>query len=94
MDNILCELWYGNVSPFEEFYPNTREMQKLSEQIACDYDRLMDRMTDDDKKALERYSDNVLKLENLSNEALFAYAFSLGLRLAVESLMGRWHRGR
>ena len=32
---------------------------------------------------LEKYEQNVLELESLTNEALFSYAFSLGMRLAV-----------
>jgi hypothetical protein len=39
-----------------------------------------------EKKILEKYNENVLELESLTNEALFAYAFSLGVRLAVVCL--------
>ncbi len=86
MDNILKEFWYGNISPFEQFYPNTKEMKELSDFIARHYDDLMARLPEKDKELLEKYNDNVLELEELTNQALFAYAFSLGMRLAVVCL--------
>ena len=87
MDNILKEFWYGNISPFEQFYPNTKEMKELSGFIARHYDDLMARLPEKDKELLEKYNDNVLELEELTNQALFAYALSLGMRLAVACLV-------
>ena len=86
MDNILKEFWYGNISPFEQFYPNTKEMKELSGFIARHYDDLMARLPEKEREILEKYEQNVLELESLTNEALFSYAFSLGMRLAVVCL--------
>ena len=86
MDNILKEFWYGNISPFEQFYPNTKEMKELSDFIARHYDDLMARLPEKEREILEKYEQNVLELESLTNEALFSYAFSLGMRLAVVCL--------
>lgn len=86
MKDVLKEFWYGNISPFEQFYPNTKEMKELSGFIARHYDDLMARLPEKDKELLEKYEQNVLELESLTNEALFSYAFSLGMRLAVVCL--------
>ena len=86
MKNLLKEFWYGNISPFEQFYPNTQEMKELSGFIARHYDDLLERLPEKEKEILEKYNENVLELESLTNEALFAYAFSLGVRLAVVCL--------
>ena len=88
MDNILREFWYGNISPFEQFYPNTEKMKELSGYIARHYDGLMARLAEEDREVLEKLNDNMLEMESLTNEALFAYAFSLGVRLAVACLRG------
>ena len=84
MESILKEFWYGNISPYEHFYPNTREMQKLSALIADGYDELETHLSKDGRELLEKFNQNILELESLTNEALFLYAFSLGLRFAAE----------
>ncbi len=86
MKNLLKDLWYGNVSPFEQFYPNTKQMKELSGYITRHYDDLMARLPEKEREILEKYEQNVLELESLTNEALFSYAFSLGMRLAVVCL--------
>ena len=87
MKNILKELWYGNICPFEDYYSNTREMRELSKLIANDRDRISQNLSEEGEKIFERYSENVLELECLTKEALFDYAFSLGVRLAVACLL-------
>ena len=86
MEHILREIWYGNICPFEDYYPNTKEMRKLSGLIANDRDRISKALSEEEKKMFERYGENVLELECLTKEALFDYAFSLGVRLAVACL--------
>ena len=84
MKSVLKEFWYGNISPFEEFYPNTRKMQKLSELIAVQHAELLTHLPEQKQSLLEKYDNTVLELDNLSNEELFTYAFSLGLRFGAE----------
>ena len=83
MRDVLWELFHGNISPFEQFYPNTKEMQELAEFITQDYEYLTEKLAAEEKEKFERYEKNVIELEGLTNEALFSYAFSLGVRLAV-----------
>ena len=91
MKNILKELWYGNICPHEHFYPNTKEMQKLSDLIEQERERMEASLSEDGRKLLERYDENVLELNNLSDEELFEYAFSLGVRLSVECFIKDHH---
>lgn len=86
MKKILKEFWYGNISPFEQFYPNTKEMQELSGYIARHYDDLMEKLPNEEKDILAKFNENILELEGLTNEAIFSYAFSLGVRLTVACL--------
>lgn len=86
MKKLLKEFWYGNISPFEQFYPNTEEMQELSGFIARHYDDLMDKLSEEEKNILVKFNENILELESLTNEALFTYAFSLGMRLTLACL--------
>ena len=86
MKDILKELWHGNISPWEDFYPNNAEMKQLLGYIADDHDDLVKKLSEENCKILERYSENLLEFEGLTLEALFGYAFSLGVRLAVACL--------
>ena len=87
MKKLLKEFWYGNISPFEQFYHNTKEMQELSGFIARHYDDLMERLPEKEKDILVKLNENILELESLTNEALFTYAFSLGMRLTLACLV-------
>ena len=82
MKNLLKEFWYGNISPFEQFYPNTQEMKELSGFIARHYDDLVERLPEKEKEILEKYNENVLELESLTNEgsALGPHPFPMMVR--------------
>ena len=86
MKNILKELWHGNISPTDDFYQSTAEVKQLLGYIADDHDDLAKKLSEENRKILERYSENLLELEGLTLESLFEYAFSLGVRLAVACL--------
>lgn len=65
MENILKELWYGNICPFEDYYSNTKEMWELSKLIANDRDRIAKNLSEEGKKYLSGtaktcWSSNVL----------------------------------
>ena len=91
MNSILKEFWYGNIAPYEHFYPNTEEMQKLSALIERDREKIEAALPEDARGLLERYDDNVVELNNLSCEELFEYAFSLGVRLTVACFAKHHH---
>ena len=91
MNNILKEFWYGNISPHEHFYPDTKEMQNLSELIERDREEIAAALSEEKRPLLDRYDDNILELDDLSNEELFEYAFSLGVRLSAECFIKDRH---
>ena len=81
MNNILDELWYGNVLPFEQFDrgdPNTKKLMALLAQCK---ERVLTDMTDAEKEWLEKYIACRDELESESQRQAFSYGFCLGARL-------------
>ena len=54
--------------------------------IARYHDNLFKTMTDEQKEVFEMFTDCLGEYEGLAEEAMFAYAFKLGIRMAIETL--------
>ena len=57
MENILEELWYGNIIPWEQFNRNDRETKELMSLLTQNRDRLTEGLTEAQKELLEKYDD-------------------------------------
>ena len=86
MDITLHDLWHGNINPSEDSRQNTPEMKQLLEYISRHNDDLRKSMTDEQKEIFEKFHDCWDEYATLSEEAIFCYAFKLGMRIAVEGL--------
>jgi len=86
MKSMIRELWRGNVMPPEDSRQNTPEMKQLLEYISRHNDDLQKSMTDEQKEIFEKFHDCWSEYADLSDEAIFTYAFKLGMRIAVEGL--------
>ena len=65
---------------------NTPEMKQLLEYISRHNDDLLKTMTDEQKDIFEKFYDCRSEYASLSDEALFEYAFKLGMQIAIETL--------
>ena len=88
MRDILEDLYYGNITPCDKrIKPGTALQQTLDEAEQCE-ERLAAKLDDEGKALLHRLSDaeneagSTIALEN------FILGFRLGMRLAVEGLLG------
>ena len=88
MRDILEDLYYGNITPCDKrIKPGTALQQTLDEAEQCE-ERLAAKLDDEGKALLHRLSDaeneagSIIALEN------FILGFRLGMRLAVEGLLG------
>ena len=84
MKGTLEELWQGNVSPQEDSRNNTPEMKQLMEYMARHHDDLLKTMTDEQKEIFEKFDDCWSEYASYAEEAIFAYAFKLGVQLSAE----------
>ena len=86
MKSIIRELWYGNVLPQDGSRNHSKEMKDLMGYMARHHDDLLKTMTDEQKAVFEKFTDCWGEYGGLVEEAIFAYAFKLGMRMAIETV--------
>ena len=86
MESIIKELWHGNINPLEDARNNSKEMKELIGYMAMHHEDLIKDMTDEQKETFEKFDDCWSEYASLSEEAMFTYAFKLGMRIAIETL--------
>ena len=87
MMNILDELWYGNINPQEQSKDNNRAIKELLNLMGRNRDRLHDSLTEEQRETLEKYDDCVNEMYGLIESEIFSYAFRLGGRLMLATLL-------
>ncbi len=87
MKGIIEELWRGNVIPGEDSRTNSKEMKELLGYMARHHEDLEKSFSDEQKEIFEKFHNCWTEYASLSEEAVFAYAFKLGVQLMIETLM-------
>ena len=87
MGNILEEFWYGNINPQEQSKERSRSIKEQLQLMARNRDRLYDSMTVEQRETLEKYDDCVNEMYGLIELEIFSYAFRLGGKLMLATLM-------
>jgi hypothetical protein len=86
MKGIIEELWRGNVIPGEDSRTNSKEMKELLGYMARHHEDLEKSFSDEQKEIFEKFHNCWTEYASLSEEAVFAYAFKLGVQLMIETL--------
>ena len=86
MRSILQELWHGNICPQTDSRNNSPEMKELMEYMTRHHGDLLKTMTDEQKEIFEKFDDCWSEYASFAEEAIFTYAFKLGMQFAVETL--------
>ena len=84
MQNILEELWYGNLCPCDEYRESEEQASDLTEYIAMHRKDLREAFSDVQKEAFEKYEECRDELDKMSQREIFSYAFRLGARITFE----------
>ncbi len=87
MKKMIDELWYGNVCPQDDARNNTEEMKELMGYIARHQEDLTKTLTDEQKAIFEKFDDCWSEYSSKAEKAIFSYAFKLGVRLMLETLI-------
>ena len=85
--NILDALWYGNINPQEQSKENNRAINELLNLMGRNRDRLHGSLTEEQRETLEKYDDCVNEMYGLIESEIFSYAFRLGGRLMLATLL-------
>ena len=86
MREITKELWYGNIVPQNDCRPNTAEVNQLTEYILRHKSDLLITLTKEQLEVFDKLEACFTEYINLNEEAIFTYAYHLGIRTAVEAL--------
>ena len=86
MNNIIKELWHGNIVPQSDSRNNSPEMKQLMEYMARHHDDLLKTMIDEQKEIFEKFEDCWSEYASYAEEAIFTYTFKLGMKIAIETL--------
>ena len=85
MENIIKELWHGNIIPQDDCRNNSKEIKELMEFMSRHHDDLLKTMTDEQKEIFEKFDDCWSEYASYAEEAIFTYAFKLGAQLMLET---------
>lgn len=86
-NNIIEELWYGNIDPLNGGIPKSPEMKELIQYIARHREDLEKTLTDEQKEVFEKFDDCNSELNRLSETSIFECGFKLGARLILSVLI-------
>ena len=84
--NAIKELWHGNIVPQEDSRTNTKTMKELLGDLAKHHEELESGFTDEQRETFEKFQDYYGEYMSLAEEAIFEYAFKLGMQIAIETL--------
>ena len=82
---VLENLYHGNINPCEsERLFNNPEYKKLIALTSQVQDKLVETLTDEQKKLFDNYVTNAEKVSVIIEEKTFEYAFSLAMKIMIE----------
>lgn len=84
---ILDELWYGNISPFEQCTRGDKRLKELLKLVARNREELDGTLTDKQKETLEKFEDCMNEMHSVTERDAFSYGFRLGMRLMSETFL-------
>lgn len=87
--DILNQLYYGEIVPWENRNDKTPEMMPLSDQVDADIQALEQLLDDSGKQVLERLLDNSAELERKMVCEGFKDGFRLGVQLTAAGFSGK-----
>ena len=85
--DIIKELWYGNVSPFEQCTRGDKQMKELLSLMARNRDELEETLTEKQKETLEKFEENMNEMHGIAERNAFSYGFRLGVQLMAEAFL-------
>ena len=81
----IDELWYGNISPFEQCNRVDKELKELMKLVVRNREELDGTLTEKQKETLEKYEDCSNEMHSITEREAFAYGFRWGVRLMADS---------
>lgn len=81
--NVIEELWYGKIRPFERSVKQCGEYAIVQEKIAELEHQLTALLPETDRNLVEEFCDRHSECESISEQDSFVRGFQLGVRLLL-----------
>ena len=91
MREITKEIWHGNIVPQTDCKPQTDEFKQLTEYILRHKSDLLISLTKEQLEIFDKLETCVTEYVSISEEAIFSYAYHLGIRTALEALQNNFN---
>ena len=85
--DIINELWYGNISPFEQCTRGDKQLKELLKLVARNHEKLDGTLTYKQKEILEKFEDCINEMRSITERDAFSYGFQLGVQLMAEAFL-------
>lgn len=85
--DIIKELWYGNVAPFEQCTRGDKHLKELLKLVARNKEELDGTLTDKQKETFEKFEENMNETRGITERDAFSYGFRLGVQLMAEAFL-------
>ena len=82
---IIDELWYGNISPFEQCSRGDKQLKELLALIVRNKKELDASLTDKQKAIFEKFEDCVNEMNSITERNAFSCGFKLGMHIMAEA---------
>ena len=86
MSKAIEELWYGNISPFDDAELNNAQAKELLNFISRHREEICASLTRSQKEVFEKYEDCLNEFVCMNKKEAFIYGFRLGAKIATEVL--------
>ena len=82
--NTIQDLYYGRISPYEISISTAPEYQKLKALADKNEDLLKEKLSDEQKKLLEKLTECITDISSISERDMFIAGFRLGMKLMID----------
>ena len=82
--NILEDLWFGNISPWERPFKKDGTYAELLALVVRHLEDLLSRLNDEEKEIFEKYTDCTSEMHDLTEREAFVKGFTIGAQIIIE----------
>ena len=86
MRNILEDLYYGNISPYDKRIAANSELRCLVGRVADCEDQLTERLNVEEQQILKKLISAQHEIDDITAKEFFILGFRLGVRLVTECM--------
>ena len=85
MKKMIDELWDGEISPQDTLISDNQEYRELQHRQSQNKAELLEALSDEQKKLLEKFCATEIELNGISEREAFTAGFKIAMRLAAEA---------